>query len=82
MKRLRRIQAASAPVVAAENDRPALDEAIDKLEEDFSYVVAGLEKLGRDGVNASNAALAIAEKIQGTLQTYVSEIANAVTKTN
>ena len=73
MKRLRNISATA--IRGAEDSRPTLDDAIDNLNDDFDYIVGGLEKLGRDGVNASNQALAMAETISAALQSYIQELA-------
>ena len=60
----------------SENDR--LDEFLDVLKSDFDYIVEGLDKLGRNGVNSGNDALAIAERLQSSLQDIINEIAQKV----
>ncbi len=60
----------------SENDR--LDEFLDVLKSDFDYIVEGLDKLGRSGVNSGNDALAIAESLQSSLQDTINEIAQKV----
>lgn len=46
MKRLKKITAAS------NTGNEKLDAAIDTLNDDFSYVIAGLEKLARSGASS------------------------------
>lgn len=60
----------------SENDR--LDEFFDVLKSDFDYILEGLDKLGRSGVNSGNDALAIAERLQSNLQDTINEIAEKV----
>lgn len=60
----------------SENDR--LDEFLDVLKSDFDYILEGLDKLGRNGVNSENDALAIAERLQSNLQDTINEIAQKV----
>ena len=60
----------------SENDR--LDEFLDGLKSDFDYILEGLDKLGRSGVNSGNDALAIAERLQSNLQDTINEIAQKV----
>ncbi len=60
----------------SENDR--LDEFLDVLKSDFDYILEGLDKLGRSGVNSGNDALAIAERLQSNLQDTINEIAQKV----
>lgn len=60
----------------SENDR--LDEFLDVLKSDFDYILEGLDKLGRSGVNSGNDALAIAERLQSNLQDIINEIAQKV----
>lgn len=60
----------------SENDR--LDEFLDVLKSDFDYILEGLDKLGRSGVNSGNDALAIAERLQSNLQDTINEIAEKV----
>ena len=60
----------------SENDR--LNEFLDVLKSDFDYILEGLDKLGRSGVNSGNDALAIAERLQSNLQDTINEIAQKV----
>lgn len=60
----------------SENDR--LDEFLDVLKSDFDYILEGLDKLGRNGVNSGNDALAIAERLQSNLQDTINQIAQKV----
>lgn len=67
------------PIQAAEESATdRLDAAIDELNDDFDYIVSGLEKLGRSGANGENDALVIAENLQNSLNAIISEIADTV----
>ena len=62
------------PIRAAEDDKanPALDKADElqaRIEDDFDYVIAGIERLGREG--QLNAAIDIMEKIAATLDSAI-----------
>lgn len=73
------IRSSAEPVKGAESTgSDALESAINDLEEDFAYIVAGLEKLGRSGPNAVNDALAVAENIKNSLEEYTSSIASKI----
>lgn len=82
MKRVIRssLQAARNPVNAAEGETidDRLDQSLSDLKDDFDYAVSGLEKLGRDGANSSNDALAIAETLSNSIQSTIDQIAGAV----
>ena len=56
----------------------ALDNAISTLKDDFDYAISGLEKLGRNGANAGNQAMAIAETLSNAIQSTLDQIANFV----
>lgn len=73
MKKLQRI------VSAVEEDE-RLSTAIDELEDDFDYIISGLEKLGRSGAEASNQALVISENLESTLQDVIARIADVVSE--
>lgn len=64
----------SKKITAAEDDKanPALDKADElqaRIEDDFDYVIAGVERLGREG--QLNAAIDIMEKIAATLDSAI-----------
>lgn len=68
-------------ITAAEaSSENKLDDAIGNLEADFEYIISGLEKLSRSGVNASNDALAIAENISNALKSFTSDIADKISE--
>lgn len=66
----------SKKITAAEEDANPLmdraDELKDRIEDDFDYVVAGIERLGREG--QINEAIDIMEKIADTLDTAIAII--------
>ena len=55
-----------------------LDAAIDTLNDDFSYVIAGLEKLARSGASSQQDAQVIAENLETNIQEAISQIADVV----
>lgn len=64
----------SKKITAAEDDKinPAqerADELHDRIADDFDYVIAGVERLGREG--QLNAAIEIMEKIASTLDSAI-----------
>lgn len=79
MKKVIRSSLNSKPIKASdENTDTRLDDALSDLKDDFDYAISGLEKLGRDGANASNSALAIAETLSNNIQATIDQIAGAV----
>ncbi len=74
MKRIKRT------ITAASDDsmNEHLESQLDTLKDDFDYILDGLDRLGRTGVNSSNDASAIAEKLQESLNNYIQEIADKV----
>lgn len=74
------VEAVRRSVKAAENETmdDRLDQALSDLKDDFDYAISGLEKLGRDGANSSNDALAIAETLSNSIQSTIDQIAGAV----
>lgn len=63
-------------IMAAAEDDSKLAQLMDQLEDDFDYVIAGLEKLDRTGATESNQGLIIAESLSEALQSAVSQIAD------
>lgn len=79
MKRVVRSSLSAKSIKAAdETTDTRLDDALSDLKDDFDYAISGLEKLGRDGANASNSALAIAETLSNNIQDTLDQIANSV----
>lgn len=79
MKKVIKSSLNSKPVEAADdNTDTRLNDALSDLKDDFDYALSGLEKLGRDGANANNSALAIAETLSNNIQATIDQIANAV----
>lgn len=65
------------PVTAADEGNSKLLESLDRIKEDFDYIISGLEMLDRSGAEASNNGLIIAEGLQATLQDVISQIADS-----
>lgn len=76
---MKRVLRQSVTAAADDAGNEALDNAISVLKDDFDYAISGLEKLGRDGANAGNQALAIAETLGNNIQSAIDQIANSVT---
>lgn len=73
MKRLKKIVAASEP-------DSKLDSVIDNLEDDFDYIISGLEKLQRIGIESEKQAVAIAEDFAHVVNNVVLEIATRLSE--
>lgn len=52
--------------------------SIDELEDDFSYIISGLEKLSRIGSQSEKEALSIALKLSGMLSEITDEISTTI----
>lgn len=55
-----------------------ISEIQDGVEEDFSYILAGIDKLVRDGGESTDRALAILGEISESLQGFIDIIAGEV----
>lgn len=68
------------PVQAAEGEQGSdkLQAALDNLNDDFDYIISGLERLERQGANGANDAMMIAENLSGALQSVMSEVASHI----
>lgn len=53
-----------------------LAEAISVAQEDFEYVIMGLEHMGRQGANATSEALGILENLQNGISSVLKQIAD------
>lgn len=53
-----------------------LAEAISVAQEDFEYVIMGLEHMGRQGANATSEALRILENLQNGISSVLKQIAD------
>lgn len=53
-----------------------LKDAISVAEEDFEYVIMGLEHMGRQGANATSEALRILENLQDGISSVLTQIAD------
>lgn len=69
------------PIRAAEGDKDnGLDDVMSNVSDDFDYLMSGIEKLVRSGPNAAQAAAALLENIQSSLDSFISQVADAVTE--
>lgn len=74
----RRIIRASKSSISAATDEAkeqVFKEKMDAIEDDFSFVQAGLEKLFRSGGQQAEAATTLAAKLSESLQSCISEMA-------
>ena len=55
-----------------------IDEIKDGVEDDFSYILAGIDKLVREGGESTDRALALLGEISETLQGFITTIAGEV----
>ena len=65
-------------VIAASMNNEALDELMSAVEDDFDYVVSGLQKLDRMGKEPSQKAMQIAGQLQQAIQATQAQIANLI----
>lgn len=66
------------PVKGAEGENNKLEDTLDAIKDDFDYVMAGIDKLGRSGAEAANNALIIAESFQSDIQSVIEKIAQYI----
>lgn len=55
-----------------------IGEIQDGVEDDFSYIIAGIEKLVRDGGESTDRALALLNELSENLQGFINSIAGEV----
>lgn len=65
-------------VIAASMNNEALDELVSAIEDDFDYVVSGLQKLDRMGKEPSQKAMQIAGQLQQAIQATQAQIATLI----
>lgn len=68
-------------VEAAESStkgQEAFQENLDKLEDDFDFFVAGLEKLATDGVDEANAALQLVLEASSAINGLISKMTSTM----
>ena len=70
MKKYRKVMAADAP------EQSQLATLLDQIDDDYDYLVAGLEKLDRSGSAASNAGAEIAQEIAAAISNAITQIAD------
>ena len=74
MKRLIR-SCNTSDIMSAEEISDSLKEKIDTINDDFDYLMSGIEKLGRSGANMSKEAEIIAENLAAGIQDRIAEVA-------
>ena len=60
--------------------RDVYEEKIDNIEDDISYLLAGIDKMARDGGESLERAIAVASEFYDTIQTYIDRVAGEVTE--
>lgn len=68
MKRLTKITSAE--------DASRLSDMIKQIEDDFDYLIAGLEKLDRGGKDSSMSGESVAEELQSAIQSGIEAVSN------
>lgn len=63
-------------IISAEETKSKLEILLDELDDDFSYVIAGLEKCLRDGGEVANSATTIAETLSNDIQNAIEAVAD------
>lgn len=56
------------------------EEKKDNVEDDFAYLLAGIDKMARDGGESLERAIAVASEFYDTIQTYIDRVAGEVTE--
>lgn len=74
MKRLIR-SCNTSDIMSAEEISGSLKEKIDTINDDFDYLMSGIEKLGRSGANMSKEAEIIAENLSSAIQNSINDVA-------
>lgn len=75
MKR-RVIRAAEAPTKP--DTETIINDRIDQVSDDFDYIIAGIEKLGRGGGTQGDAAVAILGRLAEALQDFIGQVAEEI----
>lgn len=79
MKR-RIVRATTKPVVADSPEKPdteeIIQERIDALDDDFDYIISGVEKLSRMGGSNADAAVSILGQLSESLQGFIGQVAD------
>lgn len=63
-------------IYGAENMESRLAELLPTIDDDYEYLVSGLEKLDRSGKDQSDAGFEIAQKFYEMLQSAISEVSD------
>lgn len=63
---------------ADETEDRRLADMIDSLEDDFDYIISGLEKLDRDGKDSRDSGISIANQIHDQLNEITAQIADII----
>ena len=65
-------------VAAQENEDNRLADMIDKLEDDFDYIISGLEKLDRSDKSLRESGIQVASQISEQLDAITAQIADII----
>ena len=74
MKRLIR-SCNNSDIMSSEEISDSLKEKIDTINDDFDYLMSGIEKLGWSGANMSKEAEIIAENLSSAIQDSINDVA-------
>ena len=68
----------NSDIMSAEEISDSLKDMIDAINDDFDYLMSGIEKLGRSGANMSKGAEVIAENLASAIQDSIAEVASRI----
>lgn len=63
-------------IIAAEGEDTRLEDMMDVLEDDFDYIISGLDKLNRDGRESRADGISVAQELHESLDAIISRIAD------
>lgn len=68
----------NSDIMSAEEISESLKDKIDVINDDFDYLMSGIEKLGRSGANMSKEAQVIVENLASAIQDSIAEVASRI----
>ena len=77
MKKLIR-SCTNSDIMSAEEISESLKDKIDVINDDFDYLMSGIEKLGRSGANMPKEAQVIVENLASAIQDSIAEVASRI----
>ena len=65
-------------IAAKENEDTRLEDMLDVLEDDFDYILSGLDKLNREGRESREEGISIAQQLHESLDAITVQIADII----